>query len=159
MYLCPDILKRGGNAADAAVAIAAALAVTEPCSTGPGGDAFCLFYNGNTGEIRGINGRWKLFCFFCCSCCLHNAEWLAEPLSVSSVVVRPELKPWTSWKDVVTQQRPLLHLLMPWMSQYQGPLHAGVIPCSCLVVRRCVCVCVLVCALCNTQIAHQGHLT
>lgn len=58
LYLYPDILKRGGNAADAAVAIAAALAVTEPCSTGLGGDAFCLFYNGNTGEIRGINGRY-----------------------------------------------------------------------------------------------------
>ncbi|KAK5869567.1 hypothetical protein PBY51_024273 [Eleginops maclovinus] len=55
-----DILKRGGNAADAAVAIAAALAVTEPCSTGPGGDAFCLFYNGGTGEIRGINGSGRL---------------------------------------------------------------------------------------------------
>ncbi|XP_067452391.1 glutathione hydrolase-like YwrD proenzyme isoform X1 [Thunnus thynnus] len=55
-----DTLKRGGNAADAAVAIAAALAVTEPCSTGPGGDAFCLFYNGNTGEIRGINGSGRL---------------------------------------------------------------------------------------------------
>ncbi|KAM8875673.1 glutathione hydrolase-like YwrD proenzyme isoform 2-T2 [Spinachia spinachia] len=54
-----DILKRGGNAADAAVAIAAALAVTEPCSTGPGGDAFCLFYNGNTGEIGGINGSGR----------------------------------------------------------------------------------------------------
>ncbi|KAF1385394.1 hypothetical protein PFLUV_G00107290 [Perca fluviatilis] len=54
-----DILKRGGNAADAAVAIAAALAVTEPFSTGPGGDAFCLFYNGNTGEIRGINGSGR----------------------------------------------------------------------------------------------------
>ncbi|XP_037624750.1 glutathione hydrolase-like YwrD proenzyme isoform X1 [Sebastes umbrosus] len=53
------ILKRGGNAADAAVAIAAALAVTEPQSTGPGGDAFCLFYNGNTGEIRGINGSGR----------------------------------------------------------------------------------------------------
>lgn len=52
-----DILKRGGNAADAAVAIAAALAVTEPFSTGPGGDAFCLFYNANNGEITGINGR------------------------------------------------------------------------------------------------------
>ncbi|XP_010776301.1 gamma-glutamyltranspeptidase 2-like [Notothenia coriiceps] len=55
-----DILKRGGNAADAAVAIAAALAVTEPCSTGPGGDAFCLFYNGETGEITGINGSGRL---------------------------------------------------------------------------------------------------
>ncbi|XP_028260440.1 uncharacterized protein LOC114435096 [Parambassis ranga] len=54
-----DVLKRGGNAADAAVAVAAALAVTEPCSTGPGGDAFCLFYNGNTGEIRGINGSGR----------------------------------------------------------------------------------------------------
>ncbi|XP_068174664.1 glutathione hydrolase-like YwrD proenzyme [Antennarius striatus] len=54
-----DILKRGGNAADAAVAMAAALAVTEPASTGPGGDAFCLFYNGETGEIRGINGSGR----------------------------------------------------------------------------------------------------
>lgn len=72
-YLCPDVLKRGGNAADAAVAIAAALAVTEPCSTGPGGDAFCLFYNGNTGEIRGINGRWGiLWCFPCFSLCVQK---------------------------------------------------------------------------------------
>ncbi|XP_074525124.1 glutathione hydrolase-like YwrD proenzyme isoform X2 [Halichoeres trimaculatus] len=54
-----DILKRGGNAADAAVAIAAALAVTEPLSTGPGGDAFCLFYNEHTREIRGINGSGR----------------------------------------------------------------------------------------------------
>lgn len=75
MRLCPDILKRGGNAADAAVAIAAALAVTEPYSTGPGGDAFCLFYNGNTGEIRGINGRLILNSLFSRRCCcLHNAE-------------------------------------------------------------------------------------
>ena len=53
-----SVLKRGGNAADAAVAAAAALAVTQPCSTGLGGDCFCLFYDAAAGSVRGINGRY-----------------------------------------------------------------------------------------------------
>ncbi len=53
------ILEAGGTAADACVAMAAAMAVLSPMSTGMGGDAFLLFYEADTGRVIGANGSGR----------------------------------------------------------------------------------------------------
>ena len=54
-----ELLSSGGNAADAAVAAAAALNVTEPTSTGLGGDCFALYYEAESGTVSALNGSGR----------------------------------------------------------------------------------------------------
>ncbi|MCP2261096.1 gamma-glutamyltranspeptidase / glutathione hydrolase [Streptoalloteichus tenebrarius] len=52
-----EVLRHGGNAADAAVAVAAALGVTEPFSSGFGGGGFLVYYDARTGRVSTLDGR------------------------------------------------------------------------------------------------------
>ncbi|MFC5642922.1 gamma-glutamyltransferase [Kitasatospora cinereorecta] len=52
-----EVLRRGGNAVDAAVATAAALGVTEPYSAGIGGGGYFVYYDARTGRVSTLDGR------------------------------------------------------------------------------------------------------
>ncbi|MET8505286.1 gamma-glutamyltransferase [Streptomyces sp. NPDC004787] len=52
-----EVLRKGGNAVDAAVAVAAALGVTEPYSAGIGGGGYFVRYDAKTRTVHTIDGR------------------------------------------------------------------------------------------------------
>src|SRR5215207_1960886 len=54
-----DVLKRGGNAVDAAITMAALLTVVRPHMNGVGGDNFMLIRLAKTGEIVALNGSGR----------------------------------------------------------------------------------------------------
>ena len=52
-----NVLKRGGSAVDAAIAVQAMLSLVEPQSSGVGGGAFMNYYDARTGKLTIYDGR------------------------------------------------------------------------------------------------------
>lgn len=88
-----DILRGGGNAADATVAASAVLCITEPHMTGIGGDCFVLVGE-PSGKVLGLNGSGR-------SSHRANAAWLKAaglqsiaPRSIHAVTVPGAIDAW-----------------------------------------------------------------
>ena len=54
-----EIIRKGGNAIDAAVAVQLVLTLTEPQATGIGGGAFMLYWDAKKSKLFAIDGREK----------------------------------------------------------------------------------------------------
>ncbi len=52
-----EILRKGGTAVDAAIAVQSTLGLVEPQSSGIGGGAFMVYYDAKTGKVTAYNGR------------------------------------------------------------------------------------------------------
>lgn len=54
-----EVLRGGGNAADAAIAANAVIGVTEPMSCGIGGDLFVIYWDAKTAKLYGLNASGR----------------------------------------------------------------------------------------------------
>ena len=51
-----DVMRKGGNAIDAAICASATLGIVDPLSTGLGGDMFALYWSAKEKKLKGLNG-------------------------------------------------------------------------------------------------------
>ncbi len=82
-----DVLKRGGDAVDAAVATASALGVTVPWVAGPGGGGFMVIYNARAHTVTTVDGRET--CPAACTTTMFVDPSTGEPMGYTAASDQP----------------------------------------------------------------------
>ena len=82
-----EVLRRGGDAVDAAVATASALGVTVPCVAGPGGGGFMVIYNARTHTVTTIDGRET--CPAACTRSCSSTQRTGKPMDYTAASDQP----------------------------------------------------------------------
>jgi len=125
-----EILREGGNAADAAVATAAALAVTEPAATGIGGDCFALFFDHAARRVSALNGSGRAPAALSVRALAERGITDAIPTTSPHAVTVPGAV--AGWADTLGRfgRMPLARVLRPAIRLAEGgfpvnPLVAG----------------------------------
>ncbi|MGH7551644.1 MAG: gamma-glutamyltransferase [Longimicrobiales bacterium] len=89
-----EVLRKGGNAIDAAISMAAVLAVVRPHMNGVGGDAFLLLRDGRSGKVQALNGSGRAGSL--ATAALFREKGLTEvpPAGILSVTVPGAVRAW-----------------------------------------------------------------
>jgi len=94
-----EVLKRGGNAVDAAIAMAAVLNVTEPMMTGVGGDMFAIVYWAKTKELKGLNASGRAPRALSLDYFAKNNIKRMPEFGMTSITVPGAFDGWTTLRD------------------------------------------------------------
>ncbi|MFJ8079775.1 gamma-glutamyltransferase [Streptomyces sp. NPDC096205] len=110
-----EVLRKGGNAVDAAVATAAALGVTEPYSAGIGGGGYFVYYDAKSRTVHTIDGRETAPLSAGPDLFLENGKPLAFADAVNSGLGVGVPGTPATWQQALRQwgSRPLAPLLAP----------------------------------------------
>jgi len=110
-----DILKNGGNAVDAALAMSAVLCVAEPHMTGIGGDCFAMLSIDGSANIKALNASGKSSENSSASCLRKKGIKLIKPEMPDAITIPGAVSGWS-----------LLHKeygYMPWNEIFQPAIN------------------------------------
>ena len=115
-----DVLRRGGNAVDAAIATAVTLAVVYPQMCTPGGDNFWLIYNAKTGELKGLNASGRAGSKATMD--VYTSRGLTAIPTRGYLAANTVPGAVSGWDEAYRYSLAALHTVMPWKALFASAI-------------------------------------